>query len=665
MLNSIISLKILLLIISWFLISCKDNDQVELQSPDNNVSVVLRAGPNIMFSVSYKGVGVLENSTFSLQFEKLQVLGQNMSIADVKNSIIDETWSPVAGRFKNIRNHCNETVVSLREKESRGREFQLILRAYNDGFAFRYFIPESYRQVLTDPENRDYLLLTDENTIFRFAGDFTAWAADYKSFASHQEAQFNKTTITQVSPEAVIGVPLLVKTGVNKNIYAAITEADLSDFAGMYLAKEEEEGSNTLVTKLSPLVTGNGKVRIKPGTFSPWRVVMVGEGPGKLIESEIVCNLSDPSEIENTSWIRPGISAWDHWWSGDVKMDTRTIKQYIKLAADMGWEYMIIDWHWYGPPFTSGEDYEANPDADITRVNPAVDMPEVLDYANNNKVRLILWLQWEHAEKQMDEAFALYEKWGIAGVKIDFMARDDQDMVNFYERVVKKAAEHKLMVDFHGAYKPTGLRRTYPNLITREGVLGNEYNKWSEQVTPEHNCTLPFTRMLAGPMDYTPGAFINRTAEKFENTIPAQVMTTRCQQLAMFVVFDSPFVVACDHPDQYDNKKGIDFLKVVPTTWDDTKVLSGEVGEHIVMARKNNDRWYIGAMNNSLPRKIEITLEFLDEGGYRLYFFKDGPDANNNAEDIQEGETIVMKTDSIQIDMASGGGYAAYLFPAK
>ncbi|HLF34886.1 MAG TPA: glycoside hydrolase family 97 catalytic domain-containing protein, partial [Cyclobacteriaceae bacterium] len=518
---------------------------------------------------------------------------------------------------------------------------------------------------LTDPAKKDYLLLTDENTQLRFAGDFTGWAADYKLFASHQEAQFKKTKITRISPEAIIGVPFLISAGANNDIYAAITEADLSDYAGMYLAKGEEEGINTLVTKLSPLVTGKGRVRIRPGTFSPWRVVMVGDSPGRLIESEIVCNLSDPCEIEDTSWIRPGISAWDHWWSADVKMDTKTIKQYIKLAADMGWEYMIIDWHWYGPPFMPGEDYKANPDADITRVTPEVDMPEVLGYAGKNKVRLILWLQWEHADKQMDEAFALYEKWGIAGVKIDFMARDDQDMVNFYEKVVKKAAENKLMMDFHGAYKPTGLRRTYPNLITREGVLGNEYNKWSDLVTPEHNCTLPFTRMLAGPMDYTPGAFINRTAEKFENAIPAQVMTTRCHQLAMFVVFDSPLVVACDHPDQYYNKKGIDFLKVVPTTWDDTKVLSGEVGEHIVVARKNADGWYIGAMNNSLPRKIEVIPEFLGEGEYRLHFFKDGPDANSHAEDTREGEIIIMKTDTIQIEMASGGGYAAYLLPVN
>jgi alpha-glucosidase len=221
------------------------------------------------------------------------------------------------------------------------------------------------------------------------------------------------------------------------------------------------------------------------------------------------------------------------------------------------------------------------------------------------------------------------------------------------------------VVDFHGAYKPDGLRITYPNLITSEGVMGNEYNKWSGRVTPEHNCTLPYTRMLAGPMDYTPGGFINRTPELFTTGTPAKVMTTRCQQLAMFVVYDSPFVVACDHPGNYYGQKGIDFLKTVPTTWDDTRVLAGEVGEYIVMARRKGEEWYLGAMNDRHPKKIPVKTDFLGIGEYMMEFYKDGPGANEDATDIVKGEMTVMANGLFEISMASGGGFAARLSKNK
>jgi alpha-glucosidase len=261
----------------------------------------------------------------------------------------------------------------------------------------------------------------------------------------------------------------------------------------------------------------------------------------------------------------------------------------------------------------------------------------------------------------MDEAFALYESWGISGVKIDFMARDDQEMVNWYHKVVKKAAEHKLVVDFHGAYKPTGWSRTYPNLLTREGVLGNEYSKWSSRITPEHNVTLPYTRMLAGHMDYTPGGFLNATAESFRNGAPAQVMTTRAHQLAMFVVYYSPYTVACDHPANYAGQPGIEFLKEVPTIWDDTKFISGEVGEYIVMARKKDDRWFLGGMNNSEQRDLNIHLDFLQEGKYKIHYFKDSPDSNVKPADISIGVDTVQGGQYFQVRMEKGGGFAAFI----
>jgi alpha-glucosidase len=327
----------------------------------------------------------------------------------------------------------------------------------------------------------------------------------------------------------------------------------------------------------------------------------------------------------------------------------------------MGWEYMLIDWNWYGPPFANEVGGGANPDADITTVVPEVDMTRIIEYAKSKHVDLLLWLLWEHVDKQMDEAFPLYEKWGMKGVKIDFMQRDDQEMVQWYHKVVKEAAEHHLTVDFHGAYKPTGWTRTYPNLLTREGVLGNEYSKWSTRVTPEHTTTLPFTRMLAGQMDFTPGAFLNRSMGKFRNGSPAEAMGTRCNQLAMFVVYYSPLTVACDHPDNYKDQPGIEFLKEVPTVWDNTKVLNGEVGKYITMARRKGDVWFIGSMTNSEKRALKVNLDFLGEGTWELHYFKDAKDADVNAEHLEAGIIKVTNNDEIGIEMAPGGGYAAYI----
>ncbi|MDO8928800.1 MAG: glycoside hydrolase family 97 catalytic domain-containing protein, partial [Bacteroidota bacterium] len=347
-----------------------------------------------------------------------------------------------------------------------------------------------------------------------------------------------------------------------------------------------------------------------------------------------------------------------HWWSGEVKMDNETNKKYIDLAAKMGWPYQLIDWQWYGP-------YD-KPEADIMKVASHLDMPGILSYAKNKNVKCWIWLYWTDVDKaDWDKACALYESWGIAGVKIDFMARDDQKMVNWYHRIVKTAAKHHLMVDFHGAYKPDGWRRTYPNLVTREGVLGNEYNKWSLRITPEHMTTLPFTRMLAGPMDFTPGGFLNRTPEKFKNGSPAEVLGTRAMQLAQFVIYDSPFQVVCDHPDNYKGQEGTEFLKKVKTMWDDTKILNGQIGEYITSARRSGNEWFIGSMTNSETRTLEIKLDFLGAGKYKMVAFEDAPDAAINAEKVMQTTRTVAIGDVIKMRMAPGGGYAAWLEPVK
>ena len=651
---------IIFLAISLSIVSTLTAQITVMKSPDENIAASLTISDKIYFSVYYNGKQVVQDSEIGLQFNQSPYLGRDMKI--VKNELreIDELWTPVIGQYEEVLNHANEFSITLKEKKFPARELKLVFRLYNDGVAFRYVIPESFSSFISNYKQGATIALVDELIDFSFNENHTVWAADYGSYTTHQETEFTQVNLSDIEEEDIIGLPLLVR--VSPDIYAAITEADLTNWAGMYLGKAPGK-SNSLKSKLSPKYNGSGntKVDVSPGDASPWRVIMLGEEPGHLIESQIIWNLNDPCEIEDPSWIKPGISAWDHWWSGEVKMDTETIKEYIDLAAEMGWEYMLVDWNWYGPPFGEVIGGAGNPDADITTVVEAVDMPGIIQYANEKNVDILLWLLWEHVEKQMDEAFPLYEKWGVKGVKIDFMTRDDQWMVNWYQKVVKKAAEHHLTVDFHGAYKPTGWTRTYPNLLTREGVLGNEYSKWSSRVTPEHNVTLPFTRMLAGQMDYTPGAFINKAMGQFRNGSPAQAMGTRCHQLAMFVVYYSPLTVACDHPDNYRDEPGIEFLKKVPTVWDDTRVLNGEVGEYITMARRKEDTWYLGSMTNSEARSLDIDLDFLEDGKWELHYFKDADGADVNAENLETGKLKVDTTDQLRIEMAPGGGYAAYI----
>jgi alpha-glucosidase len=623
-----------------------------LFSPDGKIEAKAVVNDSVTYSVWCDNKAIIIDSPLSLEFEEGPPLGPGLNVRTSRRGTENERWKPVYGQHSEIADNCNELWVALREPAPAGRGLRLAFRAYNDGVAFRYFLPKL--------RGKDEFVLTRENTQFRFAKDHTVWAANYGRFVSHQEEEFKKIKISDIKPESIIGVPLLVK--VDDSLYVALTEANLTDWAGMYLCGVKGDGGEGvgLTTKLSPLPDGKGLVKAATPHYSPWRVIMIGRRPGDLIESEIILNLNEPCAIRDTSWIKPGKMAWDHWWSGDTKMDTATLKEYIQFAADMGFPYQLVDWTWYGKKPLE------NPDLDITTVEPEVNMPELLKFAKDRGVRLWLWLHWTHTDKQYEGAFALYEKWGVAGVKIDFMQRDDQEMVNWYHKIVKKAAEHHLMVDFHGAYKPAGFRRTYPNLITREGVLGNEYNKWSRRVTPEHNCTIPFTRMLAGPMDYTPGGFLNRSREKFKTNVkPTQVMGTRCHELAKFVIYYSPLCCVCDHPRNYEGQPGLEFLRVVPTVWDDTKVINGEVGEYITMARKSGEKWFVGAMTNWTGRSLEIGLDFLGEGKYTANIFADAPDSEENAEKLIEEKRTVTAKDKLTIKMAPGGGFAAYLTPER
>lgn len=630
--------------------SCTNSNQISVSSPDQNISINFSISKNTEYSVTYKSKTIIDLSKIEFTFLNAPPLGSSLEVLSIKENTTDETWNPILKRYTTIRNNYNSLIIETREKQFPGRRMDLEIRAYNDGVAFRmHLLP-------TDSTFRNVIM--NENTEFVFVGDPVCWAVNYQTFDSHQESEFREMNISDISSDMVTGLPLTIKF--HDKLYGAITEAALIDYAGMYLSPAGVQENHSLTTQLAPRhgqEREGEKVHFYGDHITPWRVLLLADTPGKLIESELIQNLNEPCMIEDPSWIQPGISAWDHWWSGEVKMEQDVIYEYIDLASEMGWEYMLIDWQWYG----QFDIQEAN----IMSVAPQLNMAEILQHAKERNVRCWLWLYWTDVDRaDFDAACRLYNEWGIAGVKIDFMARDDQEMVNWYHDVVKTAAKHQLMVDFHGAYKPTGWRRTYPNLMTREGVLGNEYNKWSYRVTPDHNCILPFTRMLAGPMDYTPGGFLNCNAEDFKTGTPARVQGTRAHTLAQFVIYDSPFLVACDHPDNYKEQAGSGFLKEVVSVWDDTKVLNGEIGKYITMARRSKDRWFIGAMTNSSARTVEIDLSFLNPGiKYELVGFSDNSETLLDASKVEKQNRFVTSTEKVKINMAAGGGFAAFLTP--
>lgn len=627
----------------------------DVQSPDGKLQMEINNEELLSYSITYGGKTLVYDSPMGFEFKGEQPMKGGFELTTQPQSVpMEESWAPVVrNKHKKVHLQWNETTLNLKEKEGDGRRMDLIVRVYDNGVAFRYQLYGG-RKV----GNRK---ITKELTGFSLPENATGWAAIYnQKYTSSQETEFVPMTLGELPMDTVAGLPFLVE--IDKENYLAITEAHIENYPGFYIGRSETdvEGRQMLTTMLSPLPGEQEdglKALFSEKISTPWRVVMVANHPGKFIEAELIAGLNPPCAIEDSSWIKPGISAWDHWWSGEVKMEMDVIKEYIDLASAQGWPYMLIDWQWYG-------DFN-QPHADITTPAPQLNMPEILEYARSKNVRCWLWLYCTDVNNNdsYKEAFALFEKWGIAGIKIDFMDRDDQEMVNWYRKIVQTAAEHKLMVDFHGAYKPDGIERTYPNLLTREGVLGEEYSKFSDRIIPEHNITLAFTRMLAGPMDYTPGGFLNVNIKDFKQQSPTLVANTRCAELSKFVIYESPLTVFSDHPKHVLGQPGADFLSMVPTVWDDTRFVSGYPGEHIVIAKQSGEKWFIAAMNNSEKRTVEVETSFLPDGEYELEYWADGNDSDKNPTSVKKGKVRISAGKSIKLKLGASGGYVGIFTP--
>ncbi|HEX9614103.1 MAG TPA: glycoside hydrolase family 97 catalytic domain-containing protein, partial [Bacteroidota bacterium] len=517
-----------------------------MKSPDGGLAVVFETltdgkpsptSGQLVYSVTFRGKRLVARSALSLGLEGQRPLGSSVRIVRSADSRTDETYKPLWGKSASVRNHFNALSVELAEPEGLKRNLMIEARAYDDAVAFRYVVPEQ--------PSLSELRLANEKTEFRISKDAATYALVLPNERSMYESEFLRLPISGfanqggVASKVLIGLPLLMDVpGV---AWMAITEAHVQDYPAMYLVNPSGSWEGHWFESRLAARYDNPELAAV-GTLphsSAWRVILVAAEPGRLIESNVVQNLNPKSALKNVSWIRPGKSSWD-WWSGSIGPDgkgafnTATMKHFVDFSAIAGLEYMLIDAGW-------------SKDGDITSMNGTVDVPEVVRYAAKKNVKVWIWLHWLPVEKQMNEAFPLYEKWGVAGVKIDFMSRDDQAMMNFYYRVAEKASKHRLMVDFHGSTKPTGLERTFPNVVGYEAVLGMEQSKAGARDNPENRLMIPFTRMLAGLVDYTPGGFRNVTREEFEPRFERPVvMGTRAHHLAMYVVYQVPFQMVSD-----------------------------------------------------------------------------------------------------------------------
>jgi alpha-glucosidase len=529
----------------------------------------------------------------------------------------------------------------------------------------------AYRWEYYGAGGNPYKVLKEEVN-FKFPTLDTCYFQREDSMYSHNERVAQILKIEQLAPEMLGSLPVYVKTPTAKVV---ITESDLYDYPGLWLRGNSDNGffgsfpqyplkelektdrDRLVITRAPYLAECTGEQR----TF-PWRIMAIAEDDKSLITNQLVFQLNRPTK-EKFDWVKPGKVAWD-WWNDnnitgvDFKagINTETYKYYIDFAAKNGLEYIILDEGWYNTKTNN-----------VTEVVSTIKMNELTAYAKSKNVGIILWVTWLGLEKHLEAALDLYKSWGIKGVKVDFMQRDDQKMVAYYERVAKACAARELLVDFHGAYKPTGMEREYPNIISREGVYGLEQAKWdkTKKIGPEHNVTIPFLRMFAGAMDYTPGAMRNATEKDWQPLFSTPMsLGTRCHQMAMYVVYESPLQMLSDSPTNYQKEQECtDFISKVPTIWTETIVKEAKIADCILIARKaENGDWFVGGMTDWTPRTMRLHFDFLDEKTtYEATFFQDGVNATRNANDYKKGTKNFIKNEVININLAAGGGYVMRL----
>lgn len=627
---------------------------VSVSSPDGKLKFLLKITPEtVSYEVNYKKQLLVENSLLGFSFDNGE-FGSNLKTGKVRRKSIDETYELVVGKVSSARNHCNEMIVPLQEKEAPGRLINLVVRAFNDGVAFRYEFPEQ--------EGWNSYVMYDEKTQFRLNDNPMALLMYLPGYINTHEGVYTHTEYDKIAKKRLIEMPVTLEF--DNGIYMSITEAAVRNYAGMYLVKEK----NGFAGKLSPRL-GQEKIKVEINEFphrTPWRVLSVADRVGGLLETNILTSLNEPCKIEDTSWIKPCRTTFT-WWNGNVVPDStfspgnnfETNKYYIDFAARNGLDahgiygYAETPWY-YDDNFNFGW---AGPNADITRPIPCLNMPRIVEYAKSKGVGIHLWVHWRPLYDKLEEAFALYEKWGVKGLMVDFLDRDDQEMIRIQEEILQAAARHRLFIQFHGSSKPSGLTRTYPNEFTREGTLNYEVCKWDTLVNADHDISVPFTRLLAGPTDYHLGGFraLPRSEFKIQYVNP-YVMSTRCHMMAMYVVLENHLTSLCDTPMAYEGQPGFEVLRTVPGTWDEMHVPLAEFNKYVTVARRNGTDWWVGALNDGTARTLNLKLDFLGEGEYRAEIYTDAPDAEKNPNHLSKEIRTVTRKDKIELPLAVDGG---------
>jgi len=625
---------------------------LSLTSPDKKIGFSFRltkASP--LFNISYKSLPVIQKGEMGLSFLETGIFKSQLKINAPQYRQGEDDYELLVGRNHKVHESYNELIIPLEDVGNPHRRINFIVRAYNDGIAFRYGFPEQ-------PGWKTFSL-TEENIQLPFSAGSKVLALLLPNFTTSHEGEYSSLSLSAIPEDTLMDLPVLFQ--LPGNIYASVTEAALVDYAGMYLRKHQ----GVLSSILSPL-PGQTQVKVKASTphQSPWRVIMISDRPGTFLESNILTSLNEPSKIKDVSWIRPGKTTFP-WWNGNVVPDTInapgnnfvTNQYYIDFCARNEIAYhTVVEYglhQWY---VDDGTNFQPGLHADVTTPVPGLNMKEVCDYAHSKGVDVRVWVHWAALYPKLDTAFEVFEKWGLSGMMVDFMDRDDQEMVNIQNEILEKAAKHHLHIQFHGAYKPTGLNRTWPNEFTREGTMNYEVNKWGA-ITPDHDLDIVFTRMIAGSTDYHLGGFraVPDSLYRIQYTRPL-MLGTRCHMMAMYVVLENYLGMVCDYPEAYEGQPGFEFIKEVPTTWDETRVLDAKLHEYIIMARRKGSEWYIGSINNHSARMINISLKFLSPGTHKVIIYRDASDGNPNHL-IQE-EKMVNPTEILTIRLNAGGGTA-------
>lgn len=638
----------------------------QLLSPDGKMQATVTVGNEIQFSLNHEGTEVLAPSSISMTLQNGAVLGADPKVSKVLKASVDKVIPSPFYKKTEVPDVYHEMTLSFRGN------YGLVFRLYNDGLGYR-FTTNMKGDIVVADERAEYNFSSNYNTFAPYVNSKKATFEE--QFMNSFEQTYVNEPITHLNDKKLLILPLLVELNGGKKL--CITEADLEGYPGMFLnnttskpsfkavhapypKKKQQGGHNQLQMLVKERENYIAKTK---GTRSfPWRVFVVSTNDKQLADCDMVYRLASPNRLTDISWIKPGKVAWD-WWNDwniyDVDfragINNDTYKYYIDFASRKGIEYVILD-----------EGWSVNLAADLMQVIPEINIQELVDYGKSKNVGIILWAGYHAFDRDLEQVVKHYADMGVKGFKVDFMDRDDQEIIDFLYRGAEVCAKYKMMVDYHGICKPTGLARTYPNVINYEGVHGLENVKWSaptvDMVT--YDVTIPFIRQIAGPMDYTQGSMRNAIKANYHpiNTEPIS-QGTRCRQLATYVIFESPLNMLCDNPSNYEcEKECTEFIAAIPTVWEKTVALDGKVGEYVAIARQHGDNWYLGALTNWTPRELTLDLSFLGTGDYKIELFKDGINADRAARDYKKEVIPVPANRKLTVKMAPGGGYAARIY---